>query len=696
LIFLTTFYGYRYVAGHWLFAVAILFLFFSSNNLKAQTSQTVTNGNPTTAITFPGTGCVYNWVNNTPSIGLAASGTGNIASFKAINNGITSVTATITAIPVNNGYAYIANSGSDNVSVINTLTHTVAATIPIANQPWATAIAPDGKHAYVVSTNNDRGRSATGTLSVIDATTNTVTATVDLGRNALAITVTPDGTKAYVTNRTSNTVSVIDLITNTFISDIQIPSPLGVDISPDGKKLYVTADGRTEGTLYVLNTANNQQIATVPIGLNAAGIVASPDDNTVYVANDYLNTVSVINTITYTTTAIIPVGNTPYGIDISPDGSKVYVANSGAHSISIINTATNTSTELPIPGRPFGISVSPNGDEVYANCLDPDITVAINTITNAVSTIGVGTSPVSIGKFVSAGIGCSSSPITFTITVDPPPNIMVTGTLSPMLATYGKASVSEIVSVTGSNITGGVLVTAPVGFEVSADNVTFGTTITVGATGNIEPVQVYIRSGAITTAGAHSGNIVLSSAGATSVNLSVSSEVTPVILTITADDKSKFIGDPNPVFTVKYSGFVNNEGPAVLTQQPVASTTAITTSPLGKYPITVTGAMATNYTIIYADGVLDVISGAINAPNAFTPNGDGVNDTWDIKFLDLYANCTVEVLNRYGGSVFYSVGYPIAWNGKRNGTDMPSGAYYYVIKLNNGTKPITGYVAVIR
>ena len=674
----------------------MLFLSLFSVRLKAQVNQTVTNGNNTVAITFPGTGCVYNWINSNPAIGLAISGTGNIASFKAINNGTTPITATIKATSINNGYAYIANSGSDNVSVINTLTYTVVATIPVANEPRATAISPDGKHAYIVSTNNERGRAANGSLSVIDAITNTVTATVDLERNALAVVITPDGKKAYVTNRTSNTVSVIDLVTNKFISDIQIQSPLGVAISPDGKKLYVTADGITEGTLYVLNTADNQKIATVSIGLNAAGVVESPDGKMVYVANDYLNTVSAISTESYTTTATIPVGDTPYGIAISPDGGKVYVANSGAHSISVINTTTNTSTELAIPGRPFGISVSPNGTEVYATCLDPDNTVVINTQTNTALSIGVGINPVSIGKFVSAGIGCSSLPITFTITVNPPPSISVTGTLAIISNIYGKPSKSETIYVTGANITGGILVTAPANFEVSSDNTTFSSEITVGVTGEIGPVPVYVKTKATSPVGNYNGDIILSSAGAANVNVPVSSEVTPAQLTIKADDKSKFIGDQNPVFTVTYAGFVNNEDFTILKQQPVASTAATVTSTIGKYPITLTGAIADNYNINYIVGVLDVISGAINAPNAFTPNGDGVNDTWDIKFLNLYANCTVEILNRYGNSVFYSVGYPIAWNGKYKGTDIPSGAYYYIIKLNNGSKPITGYVAVIR
>ncbi len=50
-------------------------------------------------------------------------------------------------------------------------------------------------------------------------------------------------------------------------------------------------------------------------------------------------------------------------------------------------------------------------------------------------------------------------------------------------------------------------------------------------------------------------------------------------------------------------------------------------------------------------------------PNAFTPNGDGVNDIWDIAALQGYPQCTVNIFNRYGAMVYNSVGYPKAWDG---------------------------------
>ncbi|WP_304610916.1 PKD domain-containing protein [Mucilaginibacter sp. UR6-11] len=83
-------------------------------------------------------------------------------------------------------------------------------------------------------------------------------------------------------------------------------------------------------------------------------------------------------------------------------------------------------------------------------------------------------------------------------------------------------------------------------------------------------------------------------------------------------------------------------------------------------------------------------------PNAFTPNGDGINDTWDIKYLNEYPNAVVEIFNRFGVKVFYANGYARAWDGRFNGGDLPVGTYYYIISPNSGRKPVSGYVTIIR
>jgi len=83
-------------------------------------------------------------------------------------------------------------------------------------------------------------------------------------------------------------------------------------------------------------------------------------------------------------------------------------------------------------------------------------------------------------------------------------------------------------------------------------------------------------------------------------------------------------------------------------------------------------------------------------PNIFSPNGDGIHDTWIIPYLDSYPGCTVEIVNRYGYLIFRSVGYATPWDGKVNGRDVPIGTYYYVIDPKNGRNKKAGYLDIIR
>ena len=83
-------------------------------------------------------------------------------------------------------------------------------------------------------------------------------------------------------------------------------------------------------------------------------------------------------------------------------------------------------------------------------------------------------------------------------------------------------------------------------------------------------------------------------------------------------------------------------------------------------------------------------------PNAFSPNGDGINDNWEIKYLESYPGATIDVYNRYGQPVFKSIGYDKAWNGQYNGKPLPIATYYYIINPKNGRKIITGSVTILK
>lgn len=115
------------------------------------------------------------------------------------------------------------------------------------------------------------------------------------------------------------------------------------------------------------------------------------------------------------------------------------------------------------------------------------------------------------------------------------------------------------------------------------------------------------------------GNIHITGTGTTDITASQASDgfyppasvtqqltVNKATLTIRADDKSKPEGDPNPPLTVTYTGFVYGETAAVLTTPVSVSTTAVTNSPAGQYPITPSGATAVNYDIVFVNGTLTV------------------------------------------------------------------------------------------
>jgi hypothetical protein len=116
-----------------------------------------------------------------------------------------------------------------------------------------------------------------------------------------------------------------------------------------------------------------------------------------------------------------------------------------------------------------------------------------------------------------------------------------------------------------------------------------------------------------------SGNIHITGAGTTDITATQATDgfypaasvtqpltVTKAALTITADNKTKFEGQANPTLTATYTGLVLGETPAALLTPAVLATTAVTASPPGTYPITVSGATSNNYDITFQNGTLTV------------------------------------------------------------------------------------------
>jgi YVTN family beta-propeller protein len=316
--------------------------------------------------------------------------------------------------------AYISNQGDNSVSVIDTASNAVVATVSVGNVPFGVAVALDGSRVYVANLNDNN-------VSVIDASNNTVVATVPVGNSPEGVAVAPDGTHVYVVNDNSASVSVIDTSTNTVVATVPVGSgPVGVAVAPDGARVYVT---NSDTTISVIDTSNNTVVATVPVSGSHDGVAVTPDGTRVYVANDNTGSVSVIDTSTNTVVATVPVGNSPYTVAIAPDGSRAYAANLGDNNVSVIDTSSNAVVAtVPVGGFPLGVAVTPDGTRVYvANIGDNSVSVIDTSNNTVVATVLVGSSPGAFGNFIGVIVPCPSP----TPTASPSPTATVTPSATP-------------------------------------------------------------------------------------------------------------------------------------------------------------------------------------------------------------------------------------------------------------------------
>jgi gliding motility-associated-like protein len=121
--------------------------------------------------------------------------------------------------------------------------------------------------------------------------------------------------------------------------------------------------------------------------------------------------------------------------------------------------------------------------------------------------------------------------------------------------------------------------------------------------------------------------------------------------------------------------------------------TLVPTLEQGVYDIEIIDANGCSYTV-YGISLTDTPGECLWIPNAFTPNGDGINDNWEIRNLHIYDNAIFQIFNRWGQEIYYGFCDDV-WNGKSEWGLVPAGNYVYTLNLNNGTEPVCGIVSVV-
>jgi YVTN family beta-propeller protein len=253
------------------------------------------------------------------------------------------------------GKVYVTNEMDNTVTVLDTATNT-ASSIAVGTGPVAVVSKPDGSRVYVLN------GSGVTSVSVIDTATATVVATVPLGvGQARGMTISPDGAHVYVSTYGSSSVKVIDTATNTVTTTIPIagvvPLPVGMDATPDGAFVYTA--NLNGSSVSKISTATNAVVATVAVPANPTSVRIDPSGTRAWVVN--ATSITVVDVATNAVAATIPISGGARTLEFMPDGSKAFVTTDA--SIQVVATGTNTVIdEIPLDaetyGGPMGITVA--------------------------------------------------------------------------------------------------------------------------------------------------------------------------------------------------------------------------------------------------------------------------------------------------------------------------------------------------
>ena len=396
-------------------------------------------------------------------------------------------------------------------------------------------------------------------------------------------------------------------------------------------------DADFDGGAFSVNTitpieyvSDNTAVATIVSGkihivaVGTANITASQQGSGVYPS--------------YTITQPLTVNKAPMTISFAALPSKVYgdadfspTATSSNSDLSIVYSSSNAAVASIVSGKihivgagSCIITASQTGNDNYANATSIDQAL---TIDKAALSITADNKSKYVGQdnpaltYVSAGFVLGE---TATVLLTPI-EISTTAVTASAVGTYpitvsGATAVNYTISLVDATLTVKDKEIQTIIFEAPATKTYGNADFAAGGSSSNASIAVVYSSSNKAVATIVGSNIHIVGTGTTDITASQAGSdvyeaatsvvrtltVSKAALKITADNKSKITGQANPVLTVTYSGFVLSENSAVLQTPVVISTTAVTASLPGTYPITTSAAAAANYTISFVAGTLTV------------------------------------------------------------------------------------------
>lgn len=318
-----------------------------------------------------------------------------------------------------NNYLYIADSGSDTISIINSSNGRLVGDISVGRYPISMALDTRNRFLYVVCEVSDE-------IAIINTSTNQVVGNISVGlfTNSIAydpindllfvtssfgdnvtainpnngqslvslsvgndpqwITFVPYHDSLYVSNYGSNTVSVINITSvsgylqfNVSNNIAVLPGPTAIAYDSMNNSLYV-ADSLSD-YVSIINVTSNSLVENLQVGPSPDGIGYDPINNFIYVSDGASATVNLINATNNQIEGNISVGSHPTSLTFSYSTGNMYVANEYSYNISIINAHENSVVgSISLGYYPTSMAYDPLNGEIYVAMMGANFILTVN------------------------------------------------------------------------------------------------------------------------------------------------------------------------------------------------------------------------------------------------------------------------------------------------------------------------------
>jgi YVTN family beta-propeller protein len=294
------------------------------------------------------------------------------------------------------GKVYCACSGGNDVAVIDGLTNTISAVVPVGSQPKALLHDPIGNKVYCA----DFGvYGLPASLTVIDGDGDSVLRTIETGPQGgpypQVLCLNMAGDRLYEALYEDNTVLVVDAVADTIVCRVPLEgNPYALCYGPVYNYLYVS----TYGVVDVIDGNLNVMIARVGVGIGPVALCYVPVGAKVYTANSYSGTVSVIAGERPEHVAEIEVGSQPFALCWNSADNRVYCANQADSTVAVIDASADTViTRLQVGDSPCALTYDSLNNYVYCACRGSnEVAVIDGRRDSVVTTVDVGAEPTAL------------------------------------------------------------------------------------------------------------------------------------------------------------------------------------------------------------------------------------------------------------------------------------------------------------